>query len=310
MGGNKIDMPNQHIERLALQFRPYELVNVLPFQDAMRFTNRLLAIDPSYDPLRQYAIELLYAIQKHYPSEWNTSWQHDAYLGDLCAFAYRYNEKYEAYRQAMTKVSPTPPELLVAFARCNSAPGTPPVSENESLKILIEVARKKPYKDVVRMIVKGCYERFNNHPEELRYWEDLYKHLEESKQDEKLPEMFPPFLSDEIKTDLSKIIQPPIKNRDEELFNIAKNVFSTEKIPFSVRGIAVAWEENEIILWIYHEGEFDADIESLNLMPYTRIAAHYLKDYIHDNSRLIQTENSDKLPYHKHWVFLRTNKRH
>lgn len=307
MGGNKINMPNKHIERLAYQFRPYELAKVLPFQDALRFADRLLTIDPFYDPWRQYAIELLYSVREHYPKEWNASWRHDAYLGNLCAIAYRYNEKYAAYRQAMTKISPIPPELLVAFARCNSAPGTPLVSEEEALKILIEVVNKKPYKDVVRMIVKGGYKRFKYHPEELDYWEDLYKRLEESKQEEKLPEMSPNILNDEIKTDLSQLMSSPIKHKDEELFNIAKKVFSSVQIPFSVRGIVAEWKADEIVLWIYHEGELDADTESLSLMAYTRIAAHYLKDYINDNSKTIQIE--DDLPYHRYWIFLRKDEK-
>jgi hypothetical protein len=293
------------IEIIAKQFRPHEIAKILPFQDGMRFADKLLTIDFFYDPWRHYAIELLYAIREHYSKEWNSSWHHDAYLGELCTLACRYDERYQAYQQALTKVSPAPPELLVAFASCSSAPGKPPVSRDEALKILIDVATKKPYKNVVRMIIKGCYKRFETHPQELIYWQNLYQWLDESKQDEGLPDMNPEFLNQDIKIDLSKIKSPLIKNKEEELSIIASKVFSTEKILDCIKGIAVAWEEDETVLWIYYKGKLDADTESLSLMAHTRIAAYYLKEYIQDNNKIIQINNSDKLPYHKNWVFLR-----
>lgn len=296
---------NFNIENLARTFRPYELVKVLPFRDAMRLADRFLTHDYLYDPWRHYAIELLYSIRDQFSKEWSLSWRYDAYLGDACAFANRYDERYNAYQQAMTKVSPIPPELLVALASCNSAPGKPPVSEEEAVKILTEVAHKKPYKNVLRMLIKGCYEKFRENPEELAYWERLYKNLEESNEDEKLPNMAPPFLEEDIETNLSKLIPPPIKDRNKELLKIAKRVFSKEKIPLSVRGIVAEWDRDEIILTVYHTGELDADVESMNFMAYIKIAANYLKDYSQENNRIIQIEPHKELPYHENWVFLR-----
>jgi hypothetical protein len=292
------------IERIAHGFRPFELANILPFRDAMRLADRLLTHNYMYDPWRHYAIEFLYAIRDRFLDEWSLSWRYDAYLGNACVFACRYDERYKACRQAMTKVSPAPPELLVALASCNSAPGKPPVSEEEALRILSEVAHKKPYKDVVRMLVRGCYERFREKPEELVYWEKLYQKLEESGEDEKLPGMTPEFLREDIKTDLSKLSPSPKKNMHKELFEIAKRVFSSEEIPSSVRGIAVGLEGDEIVLWVYHAGKLDADTQSMSLMAYTRIAAYYLKDYSLENNRNIQIDPPEELPHHEEWVFL------
>jgi hypothetical protein len=300
-----------NMEKIAYKFRPFELANALPFHDAMRLADRLLTHDYLYDPWRHYAIEFLYAIRDQFSNEWSSSWRYDAYLGNACAFASRYDERYKAYRHAMTKISPAPPELLVVLASCNSAPGKPPISEEEAVRILIEVAHKKPYKDVVRMLIKGCYRKFREEPKELEYWEKLYQNLEESNEDEKLPGMAPEFLKEEIQTDLSKLSPPPKKNKHKELIEIARKVFSSEEIPPSVRGIAVSLEgeKDEIVLWVYHIGKLDADTESLALMTYTRIAAHYLKDYSQENNRNFQVDPPKELPHHAEWIFLKNHTR-
>ena len=294
---------NNILEKIAHSFRPSELANVLPFHDAMRLSYKLLTHDYLYDPWRHYAIELLYSIRNRFPDDWNLSWRNDAYLGNACVFASRYDERYKAYIQALTKVSPAPPELLVALASCNGAPGKPPVSDEEAFKILIKVAREKPYKDVVRMLNKGDYRQFRENPNELKSWEELYQNLD----DEKLPSMEPSFLNKEIETDLSTLLVPLTKNKQIELFEIAKKVFSSETIPSSVRGIAVEFEgeHEEIVLRVYHTNELDSDTESMALLAYTRIAAHYLKDYSYMNNRDVEVGSNEELPYHESWIFSR-----
>ncbi len=226
----KYKMKNQ-IERLASQFRPYELAKVLPFKDAMRLANKLLIHNHMNDPWRNYAIEFLYSIKMKFPEEWNSSWQNDAFLGNACSFACRFNEKYYAYKQAIDKTKSPPPELLVAYAGCNSSPGEPLVSEEEALQILIGIANEKPYKEVVRMIARGGYSDIKNSPEKLNYWENLYKKIEESKNTETLPEMKPDFLKEEIEMDLSQINNYPTKNRNDQLLEIGKKILDNEKIP-------------------------------------------------------------------------------
>lgn len=297
-------MYKNDIEIIAHSFRPAELAKILPFCDAMRLADRILTNNNLYDPWGHYAIELLYSIRDQYPKEWSLSWRFDAYLGDACVFACRYDERYRAYKQAMTKISPAPPELLVALASCNGAPGIPPVSEEEAIKILTEVAKKKPYKEVVRMLVRGCYTKFREHREDLAYWEKLYPTLDESGDLGKLPDMSPEFLREDIETDLSTL-SPPHVDRNKELFDIAERVLTSMEIPHSVRGIAVEWKEDEIVLWVYHTGELDADTESMAFMAYSRIAAHYLKDYSMHNNRVVQIDLSKNLPYHEKWAFLK-----
>lgn len=249
-------LDNDKIEKIAQSFRPSELASILPFRDAMRFAHRCLTYNFLYDPWRHYAIELLYSIRDRFPSEWSLSWRYDVYLGNACVFARRYDERYKAYQQAMAKVSPAPPELLVALASCSSAPGLPPVSKEEALRMLLGVANERPYKAVVRMLARGGY--LKDHPNEVAYWEKMYQTLEDFGNDEVLAEMTPEFFYENMETDLSKLSLPSQKNRNIELFEIAKTVFSSMQIPSSVRGIAVEWSEDDIILWVYHVGELDA----------------------------------------------------
>lgn len=295
-------MINIDIENLAKKFRPYELANAISFQEGLKLADKLLTYDFFYDPWQHYAIELLYSIRDRFPIEWGSSWRYDAYLGDVCVLARRYQERFEAYQMAITKVSPIPPELLVALASCNSSPGKPPVSEEEALQILVGVAQKKPYIDVVRMIVKGCYNKLRENPSELIYWEKLYDKLEKANNHEELPDMAPKFIEGEIKIDISKLPDHQLINRNEELLKIAKMVISKEKIPSSIRGIAVEWKGEEIILWIYFTGEDEAEVSSFSLAVYTRIAAYYLKDYSNENNKVVKVQQ--KLPFHKNWVLI------
>ncbi|MBS0621387.1 MAG: hypothetical protein JSR80_00290 [Verrucomicrobia bacterium] len=288
------------IDSVVYVYRPYDLALVLPFVDAMRVASRLNRYGVSYDPYRHYAVELLYGVRERFIKEWNQDWRHDIYLSIICFFANRYDERYRACQRALKKVSPPPPELLVQYASCSDVPGIPSVSREEAVNILQAVARKKPYHDVVRMLVRGCYDEFELPSKELRHWEKIFLKQEKSGKYENLPSLFPPILEGGIETDLSKLPPPPQRDRDEELFDIAKRVYFSEPIPPAVRGIVVEWAADEIITWVYHAGDL-----AIELTPYERIAAYYLKDYSIDNDRGVRIDPPEELPHHKRWVYFK-----
>jgi hypothetical protein len=115
--------------------------------------------------------------------------------------------------------------------------------------------------------------------------------------------MYPDFLNEDFDVDISKIIQNKIKDRNEELFVIAKKVLYSELIPSNLLGISVAWESNEIAILFYHKGNLDGDIESFSLMAYIRIAAHYFKEYNHDKVKYLQIENFNEISNLTNLVF-------
>lgn len=86
---------------------------------------------------------------------------------------------------------------------------------------------------------------------------------------------------------------------------MVKRFFSSLEIPSSVREIWVGWKGGNIVLEVYHSVELDPETESMTLLAYTRIAAHYLKDYSQDYNRNFQLDIPIELSHHEQWVYLK-----
>ncbi|MBS0622228.1 MAG: hypothetical protein JSR80_04655 [Verrucomicrobia bacterium] len=205
----------------------------------------------------------------------------------------------------MNKITPAPPALLVWYADCSNVPGIPPVSQKEAVAILQAVARKKPYHDVVRMLARGSYDEDELSIKERHYWEKVFRKQEKSGKYEELPSLIPSILEGDILTDLSKLPPPPQKDKNEELFDIAKRVYLGAVFSPAVRGISVEWEGDKVVTSLYHQGELEGDADYMAFIAHIRIAAHYLKDYSMDNDRKIRVDPPQELPHHDRWVYLR-----
>ena len=105
-----------------------EISKFLNFKEGITLAYLMLYNNEWDEKIQNYSVELLYAIRKNYPKEWDSSWKFDAFLGNACNITLRYAERYEAYKRASKKVKPIPPSLLVLLARCYISPGIPPVS--------------------------------------------------------------------------------------------------------------------------------------------------------------------------------------
>lgn len=122
-----ITLFNNHLwGKLANSYSPIEIAKSLSFKNGLRLAYRLLYNDAWEEQLQEYAVNLLYEIRKVHQESWKESWEYDALLGLACYITLKYDERYEAYKQAFDKTNNPPPGLLIELARCCICPGPPP----------------------------------------------------------------------------------------------------------------------------------------------------------------------------------------
>ncbi len=179
-------------DEIITKSKVLDLCNSLSFKEALALAYRML-YDPRWDEkFQNYAVELLYAIRKHFPEDWDSSWKFDVFLGDACNIAMRYEEKYQAYKRAAEKVTPIPPSLLVLIAECYISPGTPPIAQTTAEELLKEALQKEKSIEGASLL-KRIYERRQD-VSQVAHWDTILKVA--TKQNAHIKVMQPDFLND------------------------------------------------------------------------------------------------------------------
>lgn len=150
---------------------PSDVLNRVPFNDAIKIACEMLYNEEWEDCLQVYATLLLEEMRKKYPEKWNSSWRYDALLGFAYDIILDYDERYAAYKRAFKKVSPQPPELLVAMAGCCWAPGKPPVTHEEAIVLVKQAIKTVPYIEAIEKL-RGLYKSIGNSKEQKK-WETI-----------------------------------------------------------------------------------------------------------------------------------------
>lgn len=164
---------------------PSEIIKKLGFDETIRLACAMLMDDEWDENLQEFATSLLRELKKKYAEKWNSSWRFDALLGFACNIIMDYDGRYEAYKRAIDKVYPPPPELLIALARCYNGPGVPPITELEAITLIKEAMKEKLYPEGA-MLLKGLYRSVGNKKEE-QYWENISEKIKET--DSELPRL-------------------------------------------------------------------------------------------------------------------------
>ena len=160
---------------LILNCNPKDVSKISSYPNAMRVLDELLRYNPYDDDFREFAVNLAFAIRKNHRDLWDLDWKNDIFLGSLCCLTWRYNERYKAYKRAYDKLKDPPDSLLLLLAGCNSAPGTPPISDQESEKYLRRAVEKKiTYESALRM--RALY-RENDDKINEDYWNEMCEDL-------------------------------------------------------------------------------------------------------------------------------------
>lgn len=153
-----------------------QLCSSLNFSDAMHVVEHLFYDDIQDDKKQQYALKLAFEVKDHFKKEWESDWKNDVFLGGLCEKLWLYDERYLCYKRAYDKLKDPPTELLLLLSNCNSAPGTPPVTDEESEHYLKKALEKKLTCEVA-LAMRSFYKLKEDTSQE-EYWDRMYKKLE------------------------------------------------------------------------------------------------------------------------------------
>lgn len=157
---------------------PLEIIKELGFEETIRLACAMLMNEKWEENLQKYAVSLLQELRKECIDRWDSSWRFDALLGFANDIIMDYDARYENFKRALEKANPAPPELLIAYAKCNSSPGIPPVSEEEAIALIQQAIKDKCYIEGV-MFLRGIYWSMGNKKEEM-YWSNVLDKIKDS----------------------------------------------------------------------------------------------------------------------------------
>lgn len=169
------DSSYRSLKQTSYEYTPCELVNLLGFEEGLRTACSMLNNDEWNEDLQVYAANLLEELKKKFAETWNSTWRYDALLGHAYDIILKYDERYAAYKEALEKVHPPPPQLLIAMAGCCWAPGKPPITEQEAISLVKQALSTTLYYEGVSLL-RGLYKCTGNIKEQ-KYWETILEKM-------------------------------------------------------------------------------------------------------------------------------------
>jgi hypothetical protein len=182
MGNNKMNTIKELISQqdwssLISNYSVKNVCSSLNFTEAMHAVKHLFFDDFQDYEKQQYALKLVFEIKDHFKGEWESDWKNDVFLGDLCEILWLYDKRYLCYKRAYDKLKDPPAELLLLLSDCNSAPGTPPITDEESEFYLMKAAEKRLTCEVA-FSMRSFYRLIKEDKFQEEYWDQIYKKLE------------------------------------------------------------------------------------------------------------------------------------
>jgi hypothetical protein len=95
-----------------------------------------------------------------------------------------------------------------------------------------------------------------------------------------------------------------MKLHDYSYLKLAAQTALLYEVSPSLRGVAVEWIENTIVVYFYNDGEISEDLHDDFISAGTGIIAHY-KDGIIIDEKIMRLDYPTSLPHHEHWVYRR-----
>lgn len=145
----------------------------------MHVVKHLFYDDIQENERQQYALKLAFEIKDLFKEEWESDWKNDVFMGHLCDMLWLYDERYVCYKRAYDKLEDPPAELFLLLSSCNSAPVTPPITDEESEFYLRKaLERKLTYEIALKMRSLYRYKEDKSQEEYWDYWDQIYRKLE------------------------------------------------------------------------------------------------------------------------------------
>jgi hypothetical protein len=188
----KFYFKNNHLNDLINLFSLNEIVESFSFADGLSLAYKLLLNENWDQNLQEFSIKLLNKLRNVFPEIWNASWQYDALLGMACNITNKYEERYEAYKRAYDKAENPPPGLFIELARCCICPGSPPISYDDAIELVLRAIKNAPYADGIGLL-SHIYSLKDDATNE-EYWKNILKN---SNQEFVSPPLEPKFLIEE-----------------------------------------------------------------------------------------------------------------
>jgi hypothetical protein len=161
---------------LTTKYSPKEICLALNFSDTMHLVKHLAYDNFQNDDYQQFALNLILEAKEYFKQEWNSDWKNDVFLGDLYSFLCFYDKKYFYYKKAYDQLIDPPAALLLRLRTCYSAPGTPPITEEES-EFYLKKAAEKEITSETAVSLRTFY-RKRNDLVQIQYWDQIYQKLE------------------------------------------------------------------------------------------------------------------------------------
>ncbi len=95
---------------------------------------------------------------------------------------------------------------------------------------------------------------------------------------------------------------------NEDLYKYTDLILATQsallgEIVSSLRGVAVDWGDNTILIYFYNDGEISDELENDYSCIGTEVVANYSNAHI--DEKIIRLDYPNKLPEHRFWVYKR-----
>ena len=163
-------------ESLVEEFSPRLLVHALSFEESMSLAYDLFFENYSDSPkIRDFSLNLFFAIRKHYTAEWDKDWKNDILLSGLCHLGYKYDEYFYCCMRAYKKFEDPPPAVLIALAGCYYA-FRPRVTLDEA-ESLLQRAIQKEVSYEAALQLRGIY-RAKQDQAKVDYWTKIIEETE------------------------------------------------------------------------------------------------------------------------------------
>lgn len=163
-------------DSLISKYSTKDICLSLNFSEAMHVIKHLFYDDLQDDEKQQYALKLAFEVRGFFKNEWENDWKNDIFLGGLCVMLWLYDERYLCYKRAYDKLKDPPAELLLLLSDCNSAPGIPPITDEES-EFYLRKALKKKLTCEIALAMRSFY-KFKEDSSQEEYWDQMFKKLE------------------------------------------------------------------------------------------------------------------------------------
>lgn len=162
---------------IYIKYQHNQVLDELSFEECMHLAYQIFNNKEVDDDLMNYAVDLLQLIRQKHPASWNFDWRNDLFLGDVCHWTMRFDDRYKAYKRASMKFkSDLPPSLLVSLAMCYSTPEKSPISIYEAENLATKAFEKEKSIESVTLIRGICGTQ--GREAEFLYWDKILKELE------------------------------------------------------------------------------------------------------------------------------------